>query len=510
MTRSMRSLSRIALVASICLWSSVTSWAGQRVAFVIGNGAYQNVAALPNPSNDAIDVAASLEKIGFLVRKLTDATFGSVHEQLLKFTQEAEGADLAIVYYAGHGIEIGGQNWLIPVDAMLKSDADIDKEAISLQSVTRAISDAHFGLIILDACRDNPFIAKMKPKNQNRSIDRGLAREESRNNILIAYAAREGTTAKDGSGRNSPFSQALLKHLTTPGLEIDLLFRNVRDDVMEETNREQQPFVYGVLSRDPVYLVPPAPTVAQSPGNITAPAVIIASRDLLTDCDRLAAAPFDEERPQNVVGVSIAKIDVFHAMASCESAAQTYPNISRFYFEKGRVAQAAKNYALALEMYRKASAMGNGAAMDNLGALFFSGLGVAKDLDQARAWFQKAADLGNSSAMVALGEMHRSATDYPKARNLFEAAASRGNPKGMNNLAVMYENGNGMAKDYAEARRLFEKGAAQHDDLAMLNLGEMFERGYGVPVDLVKARKWYGESAAAGNEEAKKRLQNLK
>jgi tetratricopeptide (TPR) repeat protein len=510
-SRAMRPLAPIVLVIiAIGLLISDTSWAGPRVALVIGNGTYQHVAALPNPSNDASDVAASLERIGFLVTKLTDATFGNLHERFLKFRQEARGADLAIVYYAGHGIEVGGENWLIPVDAELKSDEDIDKEAISLRSVMAAISDSHFGLIILDACRDNPFAAKMRRKNSNRSVDRGLTRAEPRNNILVAYAARDGTTAKDGSGRNSPFSKALLKHLTTPGLEIDLLFRSIRDDVMAETNHEQVPFVYGFLSREPVYLVPPAPSQM---GESTPPARNSASRNLVTDCDRLAASPFDDEKPQNVVGVRMSKIDILHALVACENAMRIYPDVSRFYFEKGRIAQAAKNYSLALEMYQRASAMGNRSAMSNLGALYLEGLGVEKDLLQARAWVEKAVDLGETSAMVILGEMHRQGngvpTDYAKARDLFETAASQGNCEAMNNLGVMYENGNGITKDFAAARQLFEKSAAQDNEFAMLNLGEMFERGYGVPINRDKARKWYEESADAGNKEAKKRLKGL-
>lgn len=366
----MCSLVRIALIATFCLWTTVTSWAGPRVALIIGNGAYQHVAALPNPANDASDIAASLDQIGFSVTVLTDASFETVHNELQKFSKKARGADFAVVYYAGHGIEIGGQNWLIPVDAELKSDSDIDKEAIGLRSVMSAISEAHFGLIILDACRDNPFAAKMQWKNRSRSVSRGLAREQPRNNVLVAYAARDGTTAKDGSGRNSPFSRALLKYIATPGLEVDLLFRNVRDEVMTETNHEQQPFVYGFLSRDPIYLVPPKP-----PGSNSAPASL---QDLVTDCDRLAAAPSDQEKPPNIAGIKLSEIDILPALLACETAMQKYPKVSRFYFEKGRTAQAAKNYTLALQLYERASSMGYASAMNNLGFLYSEGLGIKK------------------------------------------------------------------------------------------------------------------------------------
>ena len=166
---------------------------------------------------------------------------------------------MAIVFYAGHGMEVGGENWLVPINAELRSDADIESEAISLRSISLQVSKARqLGLVILDACRNNPFAAKMKRSISTRAVARGLAPTEPTDNVLIAYAARDGTTADDGNGRNSPFTTALLRHIETPGLEISFLFRRVRDDVMTETKREQQPFVYGSLSKEEIYLNAPS------------------------------------------------------------------------------------------------------------------------------------------------------------------------------------------------------------------------------------------------------------
>jgi uncharacterized caspase-like protein len=167
--------------------------------------------------------------------------------------------------------EVGGENWLIPVDAELKSDIDVDHEAIGLKGVMTTVeSAAKLGLVILDACRNNPFGAKMAQSVRTRSVMRGLAQVEPSGNVLVAFAAKDGTLAADGGGRNSPFTEALLKHIETPGLEINFLFRNVRDDVIRTTNRIQQPFVYGSLSKEAIYLNPPtpglvAPPVAPSP-----------------------------------------------------------------------------------------------------------------------------------------------------------------------------------------------------------------------------------------------------
>src|SRR5262249_33910622 len=155
-------------------------------------------------------------------------------------------ADTAVVYYAGHGVEVGGRNWLIPTDAVFRSVPQIDQEAISLDLVMRVLADARFGLIILDACRDNPFAVAQK--GGTRGLTRGLARVQPKANLLVAYAARDGTTASDGDGRNSPFTSALLRNLETPGLEVELMFRRVRNAVMQDTHHQQQPFVYGTLT----------------------------------------------------------------------------------------------------------------------------------------------------------------------------------------------------------------------------------------------------------------------
>ena len=180
---------------------------------------------------------------------------------LIAFGRDAAGADMATVYFAGHGMEINGENWLIPVDAELKRDTDAANEAISLQSVMMQVSNTtSLGLVILDACRNNPFAARMNRSLATRAaaMSGGLGRIEPVGNVLVAYAARDGTTALDGDARNSPFTAALLRNIETPGVEVTFMFRNVRDDVMEATRNEQQPFVYGSLSRKAIYLAGPA------------------------------------------------------------------------------------------------------------------------------------------------------------------------------------------------------------------------------------------------------------
>jgi Caspase domain len=229
---------------------------GKRVALVIGNSTYRNVPALPNPANDAADIASALNRLGFTVTLVTNGSFDEMRRGLIALGRDAAGADMAVVFFAGHGMEISGENWLIPVDAELKKDTDAANEAVSLRSVILQVSNTtSLGLVVLDACRNNPFIAKMSRSLALRAaIGGGLGRIEPVGNVLVAYAARDGTTALDGDGRNSPFTAALLHNVETPGVEVTFMLRNVRDDVMEATRNEQQPFVYGSLSRRAIYL----------------------------------------------------------------------------------------------------------------------------------------------------------------------------------------------------------------------------------------------------------------
>ena len=274
MRRRLAVLARCWLAAAVAavLIAATDAYAEKRVALVVGNSAYQKVPALPNPLNDAGDIAASLERLGFAVRRLGNATFEDMRRGLLEFGREARDADMAVAFFAGHGMEIGGENWLIPVDAELRSDTDAENETISLRAVMLQVAKArNLGLVVLDACRNNPFAAKMQRSIRTRSVDQGLARTEPTDNVLVAYAAKDGTTANDGSGRNSPFTAALLNNLEKPGLEVTFMFRNVRDEVMSATRREQQPFVYGSLSKEAIYLKEPLPVAAATP-SATAPA----------------------------------------------------------------------------------------------------------------------------------------------------------------------------------------------------------------------------------------------
>jgi uncharacterized caspase-like protein len=245
--------------------------AEKRVALVLGNSAYQNVPPLANPINDAALIAATLKEAGFdVVDSRHDLSALETRRALRDFSDSARDADIAVIYYAGHGLEVDGSNYLIPVDARLERDSDVYDEAFSLDRILLAAEPAkQLRLVILDACRDSPFSKTMKRTMVSRAVGRGLAKiEPSSPNTLIAYSAKAGSTAQDGDGRNSPFTIALAKHLTTPGLDVRRAFGFVRDDVLKSTNNRQEPFVYGSLGGDDVALVPvprAAPQVQPAP-----------------------------------------------------------------------------------------------------------------------------------------------------------------------------------------------------------------------------------------------------
>jgi Caspase domain/TPR repeat/Tetratricopeptide repeat len=232
-----------------------------RIALVIGNSAYENVPALPNPERDAKLVADVLERTGLQsVTLLTNLNKDALVSALRNFAAQANAADWAVIYYAGHGIEVGGTNYLVPVDASLAADRDISFEAVPLEQVLNAAERAkRLRLVVLDACRDNPFKAKMKQTLTvvSRSASGGLAAIEPEAGTLVVYAAKDGQKALDGNGINSPFTLAFVKNVQTPGLEVRRLFDYVRDDVMEMTGRRQQPFSYGSISgKQDFYFVP--------------------------------------------------------------------------------------------------------------------------------------------------------------------------------------------------------------------------------------------------------------
>lgn len=269
------------VLSLICIiFTAGTASAEKRVAFVVGNGTYKNVAALPNPSIDAKAMAAALRNVGFEVVEGSNLTRDKMTEKLLDFGKKAQGADVAVFFYAGHGIAIGGINYLLPIDADIKSEMDVKLgAAINIDlTLDQTMSDAKVKLVLLDACRDNPFAAKIKSNasaTRSVSVQTGLAEMKSGEGTLIAFATGPGQTALDGKeGANSPFTRALLANLTQPGVELQQAMTKVRAQVQEETNKGQLPWGNTNLT-GAVYLNgAPAPA---APGSAPAAPVAVAA-----------------------------------------------------------------------------------------------------------------------------------------------------------------------------------------------------------------------------------------
>jgi uncharacterized caspase-like protein len=263
----MISFRSILFAAAILAATAVNAFAEKRVALVIGNSAYKNVARLTNPVNDAAAVVGMFKNAGFdeVVSRL-DLNVVEMRRALREFGNKARDADIAVIYYAGHGIELDGNNFLIPIDATLETDTDVYDETFPLDRVLISVEPAkQLRLVILDACRDNPFAKKMKRTIGSRAVGRGLAKvEPSSPNTMIAFAAKAGSTASDGDSKNSPFATALINHLPKPGLDLRKAFGFVRDDVLKATNNSQEPFIYGSLGGNDVALVPAPAVVAAS------------------------------------------------------------------------------------------------------------------------------------------------------------------------------------------------------------------------------------------------------
>jgi hypothetical protein len=234
----------LAFLACWCLRIFASpAFADKRVALVIGNGAYQSAPLLPNPRNDAQDVAASLQRSGFETIVGVDLDKASMDEMTIKFARAARSADVAIFYYSGHAVQFGGTNYLIPIDVRLADEADLRRMTRVDDVVADLQSAKLLRILVLDACRNNPMVEQMQRaigRQRAVRIERGLARIESSQGMIIAYSTQAGSTAEDGPGRNSPYTAAFLRRIEEPA-EIGTIFRRIATDVAEATGRIQIP-----------------------------------------------------------------------------------------------------------------------------------------------------------------------------------------------------------------------------------------------------------------------------
>lgn len=514
-------LSRLIAVA-VLLCGGSAAHAEKRVALVIGNSAYQTVAKLPNPVADAKLMSDTLLSLGFFVvggGAQLDLDKDGFDAALKKFGTELVGADVALFYFAGHGVETHGLNYLVPVDAHPTDGGDVFMQTVGLAGILDQMdkSGARINLLLLDACRDNPF----RDRGVN-STTGGLAQMQAPSGTLISFATQPRSVSFDGDDGHSPYTRALAATMQHPGFGLFKTFNEVGLAVEKATHGQQLPWLSsspiagnfyfaGKATNDPVQqasLAPDTPALANRPSNDAL------QRDLVTDCDRLAAMPYDTGHAPDLPGVEQPKINIPLATAACSEAMQTYPNVARFVFEAGRIANARKDFAEARRLYDKAAAAGYPMALNNIGGMYEGGDGVRVDNAEAARWYRKAVMAGEPIAMVDLGwleEMGRGVPrDCAEAVRLYETAVKAGIPSAMNNLGLLYLRGKCVSRDYAEARRLFEQGTALGDAACMNGMGVIYNEGDGVARNASLARQWYEKAAALGDREARQNLAEMR
>ena len=233
-----------ALVAVVLLLGSLAAHAEKRVALVVGNATYQNTATLANPRNDAEDMVAALRQVGFEVIYERDLNKRGMEHAIARFARAARDADAALFYYAGHGLQYRGSNYLMPVDAKLEDEFSLKFEMTRLDDVLSGLHQARgVKILVLDACRRNPLMDRLAVASTTRDFvaTRGLARMDASRGMVVAYSTQADQLAVDGTGRNSPFTASLVKQITEPGLEIGTLFRRVAAEVNSATGGKQLP-----------------------------------------------------------------------------------------------------------------------------------------------------------------------------------------------------------------------------------------------------------------------------
>lgn len=400
--------------ALILLLVPAAGWAGQ-MALVIGMGNYQHLPPLQNTLADARAVAAQLEEIGVDVTLSLDAPREELLATLRDFAFRVETADLALIYYAGHGVEVQGQNLLVPVDAQARSNRDLQRVSVSLDQFMEGVAGARvMRVVILDACRNNPFgdaLAAEVPAGDGagtaadtRSVAvPGLAPVDPDRGTLVAFAASRGQVSFDGAGDNSPYALALVDALGTPGLEIGLMFRKVRDDVLAETRNLQEPYTYGSLSATPFYLGEAAGDPPEEPDRPAAWAGLAPNQET----QLVALAETGDTRSMLALGYmrlnpASPGFDPPEAVSYLERAAEAGAAEAQFELAKlyERGLGVPQDPARALALYEAAAAQGFSDAINDLGFLHYNGgLGLAADPARAIELFGQAADLQHPEAL---------------------------------------------------------------------------------------------------------------
>jgi hypothetical protein len=400
--------------------------ASDRVALVFGMASYETVPPLRNTLNDARAISDTLAAIGFDVTLLLDVGRDEMRTALDDFSFRSETADLALIYFAGHAIEVSGENFFLPVDAAVASNRDVQARSLTLRDFLGAVDRARkMRIVILDSCRDNPFGDGIETTagtttseggtTATRGAGGGLAPADPDRGTLVAYAARDGQVAFDGTGQNSPYARALIDMLPQKDLEISLLFRQVRDAVLKSTGNLQEPYTYGSLTGVPFYL---AGASSETPA-VAADDRRVAWSGIRPEQTLQLAALAETGDTRSLLGLAYMALN---------------PDGSDFDPKK------------AFTLLTRAAEAGDAEAQYELGKLYETGLGVPADPERALALFRAAADQDFADAINDLGFLTYQgglgvSADPAAALALFERAADLRHPQAMFNYAALIDDG---------------------------------------------------------------------
>lgn len=400
-------MQRLLFALCLCL-AALPALAAERVALVIGMARYAHIESLDNTTNDAQLIADTLTGIGFEVTLITDAGYQDLRKAMDSFAFRSETADLALIYFAGHGIEVQGENFLVPVDADVRSTPDVQRQSVSLTDMLATVDKARLmRIVILDSCRNNPFgdVLDVTLAASGEQQAGGLAPPSPERGTLVAFAAQDGQVALDGTTNNSPFALALADRMKAPGLEISLMFRQVRDAVLAATFNQQEPHTYGSLSGVPFYL-------AGAPDGVAEPSaddLRIAWANLRPDQESQLRALADLGDTRSMLGLAMMRLDPEQGRFDPAEAINLLTRAAdagspEAQFELAKLYESglgvAPDPAKALELYRAAAAQDFADAINDLGFLTYQGdLGLQPDPEQALVLFGRAADLRHPQAL---------------------------------------------------------------------------------------------------------------
>lgn len=519
----------VRLIAICLLWclSTLSAVAEGRVAFVLGNSDYRFVDALENPENDALDISVALEGLGFDVILGSNLAMDGLRQAIATFAARARTADVVLFYYAGHGFQVSGQNYLVPIDAALNSIADLPGQTVPLTDILGAMEQSPgMKLVFLDACRDNPFGVGNEALP---GAESGLARVGTAANFMFAYATQPDNVAYDGTGRNSFFTDAMLNHLYTPGQDLSELMVAVRRDVLAATGGRQIPWENSSLTR--LFQFDRSPATASEETMLWQVAADAKDPGLMQlYADRYpqgahvedVVAFLDTGTRTRALGMKDEAADA-ERLWSLARRSRMRP-LLEYYLERypdGEDAAQAKRLldliprvedsspgALCERLAthpRDATAANSGVPFDRLNqnaltaiqacsaaaaqspelphytALLARATAASGDLDRAVRFYKSAADRGDLRAMVSLAQLLETGNGVPLdpdgARSLYERAAEGGSPDAMINLAVSLFQGDGGAPDPERAIALLRRAAEAGSAKAVFNLGVLAQEG---------------------------------